>query len=107
MTNPSMFDLWTRYRRLASTTVLACWLWFSMTAAFTHVCGVTGEQDGTAVRSGIACVSCQWASVEKTTETAPAPVVALSPVVEQTFVIVCKAHPYVPSFVIPGRAPPA
>lgn len=103
-----MFAFWSKTRRFTSAAVLTCWLWFSMGSAFTHVCGGKGgDHDASAGRAGVTCVACLWASIEKSTDVAPTPAAPELRLIDRVFVAVNETCPYVPSFVLSGRAPPA
>jgi hypothetical protein len=102
-----MLRFWSRYRRGTAAALLACWIWFSTGAAYTHACAQSGDHDNEALRTGIACVVCQWMSVEKSTDACPAPAPADQPRTGQVFAALPEARPFIPSFVLPGRAPPA
>src|SRR5215218_1541161 len=102
-----MSAFWSQLKRGTSVAVLACWVWLSMGSAFTHACGQGNELHGSTIRADIACVSCQWASVEKSTDVQPAPTRGEQPLLSQVFAELPEAHPYVPSLILPARAPPA
>ena len=102
-----MFAFWRQFRRVTSASVLTCWLWLSMGAAFTHVCGQQGDNHGASVRPDVVCVSCQWTAVEKTNVVEPAPTTAEQPLLTRVFAEPSEAHPFIPSLILPGRAPPA
>src|SRR5260221_497623 len=103
-----MFAFWSRFRRGTSAAVLTCWIWFSMAAAFTHVCGRPGSDHSSSLnREGVTCVSCLWAAVEKSADVTPAPTAPEQTLCNRVFLHTAETHPYVPSLVLPGRAPPA
>jgi hypothetical protein len=100
-----MYTFWLQLKRGTSTAVLTCWLWLSLGSAFTHACQ-NGEFHDPGLRSDVACVSCQWASLEKTAEIESAPSTAEQPLVVQVFAGSPESRVYIPSFLRPGRAPP-
>ena len=101
-----MYAFWSQFRRGASAAVLTCWLWLSLGSAFTHACG-QGEFHNPGLRTDAACVSCQWAGLEKTTEVTSAPTAQVESLIPREFTDRSQPYVYVPSFVRPGRAPPA
>jgi hypothetical protein len=102
-----MSAFWSQFRRVTSASLLTCWLWLSMGAAFTHVCGQQGDSHGATVRSDIVCVSCLWTAVEKSNAVEEAPASTALPLLTRVFTDAPEAHPFIPSIVLPGRAPPA
>ena len=102
-----MFVFWSQFSRGTSAVLLTCWLWLSMGAAFTHVCGQPGDNHGATIRSDITCISCQWTAVERSTDVEPAPAGHDHALLARLFTSSPEAHPFIPSFVLPGRAPPA
>src|SRR5258706_12128651 len=55
-------------RRLTALWLFACLLFLSAAAPFGHTCSVNqNDTHSTSISSGIACASCQWVTVERST----------------------------------------
>src|SRR2546425_10039945 len=55
-------------RRLSALWLFACLLWMSAAAPFAHTCTTNSNDQGRAsISSGIACASCEWLTLERST----------------------------------------
>src|SRR5258706_16193485 len=53
-------------RRLSALWLFACLLWMSAAAPFAHTCTAnTNGHDRASISSGIACASCEWLTLER------------------------------------------
>ena len=95
-------------KRIASSWVLVCWLWFSAAAPFGHVC-VRGPS-GThlpSISAGIQdCAACEWTATQKNSCVAAPPAVSLPRETAQVWTILPVRASYAPVHLLPSRAPP-